>query len=164
MSGLDPARESPPEATADNPNEGAVCLMIDEKGEIIKLTDALHWIEDGEHIISSTEFQVASSGASFSDAFLQMMDNLIQEARSLGKLIEDANAAQNEREEALTLFTRLQELVEAEEKAQRRQEEAAQSHTRRRRRRDSAGSYTIRSRRWQTQHRTQRRSVHALPA
>jgi hypothetical protein len=163
MSGLDPARESPPEATADNPNEGAVCLVIDDTDKI-KLTDALHWVEEGEHIISSTEFQVASSGDTFFEAFLHMVDNLLQEARSLGKLIEDADAAPNEREEALALFARLQEIVEAEEKAERRREEAARSHTRRRRRRGSAGSYAIRSRRWQTQHKAQHHSVHALPA
>jgi chemotaxis protein histidine kinase CheA len=138
-------------------------LVVDDTDKI-KLTDALHWVEDGEHIISSTEFQVASSGESFVDAFLHMVDNLLQEARSLGALIEDSQAAPNEREEALALFARLQEIVEAEEKAERRREEAARSHKRRRRRRGSAGSYAIRSRRWQIRPTTQQHSVPALPA
>jgi hypothetical protein len=157
---LDPARESPPSATADCPNEGAVVLAVDG-GDSVKFTDALHWEEDGEHIISSTEFQVSASGETFAEAFLQMVDNLLQEARSLGRLIEDAEAAPNEREEALALFTRLQQLVETEEKAQRRREEAAAKPFNRRRR---GAAKSIRSRQWQIRPRTNHHSASALPA
>lgn len=157
---LDPARESPPAATADCPNEGAVVLAFDG-GDQVKFTNALHWVEDGEHIISSTEFQVASSGGTFADAFLQMVDNLLQEARSLGKLIEDAKAAPNEREEALALFTRLQEIVSAEEKVQRRSEQAATKPLKRRR---GAAAQSFRSRQWQIQPKNRRHSASALPA
>jgi hypothetical protein len=163
---LDPARESPPEATADAPNEGALVMTVDgDQSEQVVLTNALHWQEDGEHIISSTEFQVASSGETFADAYLQMVDNLLQEALSLGKLIEDAEAAPNEREEALALFTRFQQMIAMEERAQRRQEEeeAARLAKHRRRRRKRA-VHATRSRQWQIRSSAHRHSGSPLPA
>jgi hypothetical protein len=163
---LDPARESPPAATADQPNQGAVVMSIegDDESQVL-ITNALHWQEDDEHIISSTEFQVASSGETFADAYQQMVDNLLQEALSLAKLIEDAEAAQNEREEALALFTRFQQVIAMEEKAQRHQEaEEAARRARHRRRRRKRAVHATRSRQWQIRPSAQLHSGSPLPA
>ena len=122
---LDPATSSPAEATAENPNEGALVIVVDSQGvkEEVQLSKALHWTEAGRHYISSTEFQVSSSGETFGEAYRSMLDNLFEEARSLAEAIQAADAAPNEREEALALFARIQCIVEVEEEAERRKEQ-----------------------------------------
>lgn len=163
MSYLDPARESPPDAPEARPNEGALILEVD--GERIPLTEALHWVEDGEHIIASTEFQVAASGDTFWDAYLHMAESLVEEAQSLVSLIQDADAAPNERDEALALFQRFQRVMAAEENAQRQREqkEARKFALRRRNRRSRGAVRAIRSRQWQIRSKTQPHSARPLP-
>jgi hypothetical protein len=102
-------------------------LAVDSHGirESIKLTDALHWTEDGRHYIASTEFQVGSSGDSFEDAYVHLLDTLFEEALSLAELIETDEAAPNERDEALSLLRRMQRIVEVESELERKREQSA---------------------------------------
>ena len=143
MSGLDPLRDTPPDATADAPNQGAVVLVVDGQERII-LTEALHWTEGGEHVIASTEFQVSAAAPTFAEAYTDLIDNLLEEAQALMGLIHDAKAAPNERDEALELFSRLQRIVQAEERLANR---AARKRSRLRPRRTV--ETVVRSRRWQ---------------
>jgi len=161
MSYLNPAKESPPNATEDQPNEGAVVLDVD--GEHITLTDAFHWVEGDEHVIASSEFQVASSGDSFHAAYLQMVDNLLEEAQGLASLIHDGGAAPNERDEALALFERFQRIFAVEERAQRKREEQETRRTLRpRRNRRARAVHALRTRQWQIRSKTQLHSGSAL--
>ena len=127
---IDPRRESLPEAPSDNPNKGALAAVID--GQNVVLSEALHWVEDGEHVISSCEFQVASSGDSFREAFEQMIDNLFEEVHLLSARIRKNEAAPNELDEALLLAERFTEIAELEE-ARLRESDAARAIGRRRR-------------------------------
>ena len=57
--GIDPRRDSPQAGSPDQPAQGGVVIAVD--GTEVRLTDALYWIEDGEHTIASSEFQVAAT-------------------------------------------------------------------------------------------------------
>jgi hypothetical protein len=127
---IDPRKKSLPEASPDNPNNGAVAVEID--GQSVVLTEAQHWVEDGEHVIVSVEFQVSSSGDSFLEAFEQIIDNLFEETRSLNARIRDNDAAPNELDEALRLAERFTQIAELEER-RLRELEAARIAGRRRR-------------------------------
>lgn len=127
---IDPRKKSLPETSPDNPNIGSVTVEID--GESVVLTEAQHWVEDGEHVIVSVEFQVSSSGETFLEAFEQVIDNLFEEARSLNARIRDNEAAPNELDEALRLAERFTKIAELEE-CRLRELEAARLAGRRRR-------------------------------
>lgn len=163
---LDPAKASPPEATPETPNEGAIVIVVNSHGlnESIELTKALHWTEGGRHYISSTDFQVSSSGTDFGEAFVHMLDNLVEEARSLLDVIQAQDAAPNEREEALALMSRMQQIVEAEARLERRREQADRKHLRYRRfaRRFSKHPSIRKSRQWQIAPSVRHHSASAL--
>lgn len=165
---LDIRNASPGEASSDAPNEGAIVIMVDSHGlnEKVTLTKALHWTEDGRHYISSTDFQVSSSGASFAEAYVHMLDNLMAEARSLLEVIEAEDAAPNEREEALALFSRMQEIVEVEARLERKREQRAEMKRllryRRFARRFSRHASIRKSRQWQIAPSAQHHSASVL--
>ena len=128
---VDPRRESLPDAPPDNPNRGALAVVVD--GQSVVLSEALHWVEDGEHVISSCEFQVASSAGSFREAFEQMIENLFEEVYLLNARIRKNEAAPNELDEALLLAERFTQIAELEN-ARLKEADAARATGRRRRR------------------------------
>lgn len=149
---VDPRRESPPDATPEQPNQGAITVNID--GDEVVLTEAVHWVEDGEHIIASTEFQVAADAPNFREVFFQFVDRLLDESRSLNTLIRSGEAAENERDEGLRLAERIAEIVTLEEHAQRRREAAHRAFRSRR---------LSRGRHWQVRHNKRAPSAKPLP-
>lgn len=56
--------------TEDSPEEGAVCYAG------VSLTAAVWFVEDGYHVIRSTEFPVSASDADFQVAVSKLIDNL----------------------------------------------------------------------------------------
>jgi hypothetical protein len=117
---IDPRRDSPEAGLPDQPATGSIVIEVGD--DRVVLTDALYWVEDGEHTIASSEFQVAATADSFRAAYAQMLDNLAAEARSLGVLIREGDAAPNEIEEGLELLDRFAELSELQQKAERKRE------------------------------------------
>jgi hypothetical protein len=165
---LDPAKSSPGEASPETPNEGAIVILVDSHGlnESVELTKALHWTENGRHYISSTEFQVSSSGGTFTEAYVHMLDNLMAEARTLLEVIEAEDAAPNEREEALALMSRMQKIVEVEARLERKREQQAEMKRllryRRFARRFSRHASITKSRQWQIAPSARHHSASAL--
>lgn len=119
---VDPTRQELNFADREHPNYGAIAVRVD--GELITLTRAIHWVEDGLHYVASSEFQVAASGESFREAFFAARDALLYEARCLSELIESGDAAPNEVRDAAELGQRIAMILEAEESAVQRREAA----------------------------------------
>lgn len=149
---INPRRQAPPVASVDDPNVGALTCTIG--GKDLLITRAIHWVEGGEHIISSTEFQVSGSGETFGAAFHAVVEGLTDEASDLVELMASGEAAPNEIEECKLLSQRFTAIIEANEDFE--QERA--KLVRKLRRRVRGGK------RWQIQPRGSRISATPTPA
>jgi hypothetical protein len=96
---------SSPELAAGNsapeaPDTGQVCAHG------VRLSSAVHWVEDGEHIIRSTEFDLIASGPTLDDAVNAFVDNAEDHVRFIGDLVRQERATEHEVEVASTLMQR----------------------------------------------------------
>jgi hypothetical protein len=89
-----------PSPTAEAPDAGMVCVHG------VRLSSAVRWIEGGEHVIRSTEFDLLASGQALEDAVNAFVDNAEDQVRFVADLIRQERATEHEVEAASLLMQR----------------------------------------------------------
>ncbi|MDQ8046445.1 MAG: hypothetical protein AAGC46_16170 [Solirubrobacteraceae bacterium] len=102
--------------TAESPGVGAISAFG------VTLTEALHWVEHGCHVLDSTEFQVVVHAETFDEALEKLGDGVLSYAIYLAGL-EDR--AENENEMLAVLTPRVMEFAKRLDKAEREAEQHA---------------------------------------
>jgi hypothetical protein len=100
----------------------------------VSLTEAERWVEDGEWVIRSREFDVLGAGATFEDALERFGDNIIDFAVYLAEL-DDLGENEEEMLHALgPRVLRLAQKIKEHEQVQRRKPVRVQLNLARRKR------------------------------
>lgn len=92
--------------TEDAPEHGVICR------EGVVVSDVLHWVEDGDHVFRSTEFDVIAGDADLATA----ADKFVQNAEDLADFYVDArrDLTEIELEHAIRLLQRFTEIYRSE--------------------------------------------------
>jgi hypothetical protein len=120
--------------TEDHPQEGEVHV-----GGVV-LSKVLYWVDDGDHVIASTEFAVTVGAPEFGAAVEKFIYTAADTASYVSELIrEDADPTQGEFVDTMQLLRRLAAGYEAEIVAVRRETRLLRLLAGRRRRRGRRG-------------------------
>jgi len=110
------ATTSPP--TADAPDLGVIGLGG------VEISQVAYWVEDGEHVFRSTEYDVIGADLDFNRAVVKFIENSEDYARFIADRFKENDASIDEAEVALTLIQRFAEVYQ-------RQRDSAQEDARR---------------------------------
>jgi hypothetical protein len=104
--------------TADKPEIGCISLGG------VPLSQVAYWVEDGEHVFRSTEYDVLAAAPDFAGAVVKFIENSEDYAKFIADLFREDEASLEEAEVALTLIQRFAEVY-------RQQRDAARQEARR---------------------------------
>jgi hypothetical protein len=79
----------------------------------VLLSEAKRWVEDGVHVIQSTEFEVTGEGDSLEDAVEDFVRQAIDYHTMLTSLVEEEDATEHEQRVAAALGARVFRIAEA---------------------------------------------------
>ncbi len=102
----DPAPDGP---TADDPGYGTIGIYNQP------ISDVAYWIEGGDHVFRSVEFDIIAGAPDFDEAISKFIDNAEDLATSIAELDGDDRTAQ-ESQDAMTIFQRLAGAYEESER------------------------------------------------